>query len=37
VTYGTLDASDWGKAADQFCLGICGDLQTTLSASAANG
>jgi hypothetical protein len=37
VTYGTLDAGDWGRAMNQFCLGGCANLQSTLSTSAANG
>ncbi len=37
VTYGTLDAGDWGRAMNQFCLGGCANLQSTLSTSAVNG
>jgi len=37
LTYGTLDVSDWGRAAHQFCLGPCVEMQVTLSASAADG
>lgn len=37
VTYGSLDASDWGRAANQFCLGPCVDLQVTVSNNALNG
>lgn len=38
VTYGFLDAGDWGKPANQFCLlGPCADMQVTLSTNALDG